>query len=442
MLFQIGWRKLGWGGAMSCRKKRLSLLANNVLVVSLVMVFCLGCGARLYRQKQHSFAIQAQTSFTEARLAESIDDERRLMDEFLRLELEMVRRHTLARRDARLSLIIGGDNKEFSWDYLKTEINNRKQELAGDDYQKIVEAVSQLPDRKEALARMTGNYRLIDKARVTCSMPEGAKPQPGVDAGFAVKAAFSAYQTACENYLELEKLLAETTDVLLGRINSEILVVERQLVGIQAQIAASTSDYKEAKTTFQNALKSPKPLAADLEKIKKSVRTKLDAVSKPLTSAVDALKPLGLQGLAFGGLVPKLKEEISLVNSLLGKIIGEEGSSSGEADENLGLASLLPRLGKEIGESLRFPKVGVLLLESERLRIELDAAKTRLTRANERFDLLKSTRDAVGLEMVSLALAESALIEHEKDTTCPKTGALLTTLGGPRPSAASISRRP
>ena len=91
-----------------------------------------GCpSGHLYNKAEHDLAIKAEKTFSEAGLLEGLKGEYALMDRMLGNELQIVRRHTLARRDAWLVKLVGdpdkvgGEYKDNNWRLLEDEIQAR-----------------------------------------------------------------------------------------------------------------------------------------------------------------------------------------------------------------------------------------------------------------------------------------------------------------------------
>ena len=83
------------------------LSKGGVPVLLLVGLIVGGCGSfQLQQPENQQLALSAQTHFQNAGLSQSIVAERERLASVLEQELDLVARHTLARRDARLLFLI------------------------------------------------------------------------------------------------------------------------------------------------------------------------------------------------------------------------------------------------------------------------------------------------------------------------------------------------
>ena len=91
----------------------------------------IGCGVHLHSPANQKVAEQAQTEFQDAKIGETMNEERGRLSELLKQELTAVRRLTLAHRDAAVVKVIGGSDAANSWDAWKTDIHQRFAVLLG-----------------------------------------------------------------------------------------------------------------------------------------------------------------------------------------------------------------------------------------------------------------------------------------------------------------------
>ena len=105
--------------------RRLGFLAVSASCLVLV-----GCSdLHLYRQSSLDLANKALTAFSDAKLTESVNDERKISAGLTEQEQALARRNTLARRDAELIEIFGQTDAATSWGLLTNKIANRLQDI-------------------------------------------------------------------------------------------------------------------------------------------------------------------------------------------------------------------------------------------------------------------------------------------------------------------------
>ncbi len=75
----------------------------------------------------------------------------------------------------------------------------------------------------------------------------------------------------------------------------------------------------------------------------------------------------------------------------------------------LQIAASLPTLEKEITSALYYPQVGSLVLESERIRLDIDNANKTLARDQATISILTYKRDAIFEELAQLKVAKRRL---------------------------------
>jgi hypothetical protein len=400
---------------------RLGLLWPG-LWIGLGCALAAGCGSHLHNKQDHELAKQAQAAFDKAGVSASLDEERGLLAEMLTQELAIVRRHTLARRDANLVLIVGASSPELSWQHLAKQIAEREGQLAGTNANEIKAlrgAAAALPEREAGLRSSHAGYeavRVADDPSVACPLPTKGPAKMSIDA----TALYALFAKACTDYQEqLAKVRAfAATGTELGTINAELAAIDELERVLTEQASERQEAKRELDAQVEKARKAgtpidiPKELAARRDKLAKTMAP----IESNLASAYQAVRGLGLEQLEDLDLdaeLAELAEKRQAVDQLVEFLIQGQGEFPESIPPDIQLAievaRTVPALAVELRAARKFPRVGALVLESEHLRLEAEALGQRRARAQQHRALLGKKRDAIVAELLYLGQARAAL---------------------------------
>lgn len=370
------------------------------MALLLVTGMMAGCrGAHLYRQTEHDLASSAKTSFADAKLAESLQGERSLLDSMLAQELRAVRHHTLGRRNEELRAVLIATTPGDSWAFLKQRADSRVAVLAGDaaHARELVAKAAPLPTFAFELELLADNYRLARSAtdpQLSCPAPAAPKPATG-NAGQIL----TDYNQQCTDYLAAQKatLTAAKPGSAIHLLTSEIATAESDYSQLKTDIAALDRKYKQAKKDHAAATK-----ARDASKVATAsadMRKQLADLEALAGKNSGNLKDLGLA--ATVDVLEKRQESLDRVLEALAASGGDTDRVPPDSTRaDLEVLRWIPALEKQINAT-RYPDVGALLLERENLRLRLDAAKRRQEHAEARLALMRAQRDAMITELQS-----------------------------------------
>lgn len=405
------------------RTAGLPLVAAGLL--ALTFACAAGCnGAHLYNPAEHELAQKAESSFRAAKLSESVAAERELMAKMLERELDVVRRHVLARRDLTLvDLLQNRSNGDFL-----AEVNGRIVELA------VSRSTAEVPDPAAAAEPLLDAVLAVDRAEETrrieearyrinyrtlapgagepdLSKPPTAETLPGVNAGALPGLQFSFKQMdkwRREHQRLLDTILSHP-DGAFGEVAARLNELEESRRSVEREAATLAAEYRQAKSRLD--AETERPGEDDLKALAESLREKLAALETLGGRADDAqeiLRKANLDGLNLAGLVESLRERQAAVQELLDAVVDEDGQAQPDASPSaarrLRVAAALPSVYRDLTAGDRFPKVGVLVLESNRLRLELEAAERRMATSRRMMELLRLKRDHMGRELALLAM--------------------------------------
>jgi hypothetical protein len=388
-------------------------------LAGLTCALATGCGSHLHSKQDHELAKQAQTAFDKADISASLDEERGLLAEMLTQELAIVRRHTLAQRDAELVLILAASSPESSWQRLATQLAERERLLAGADAAKIQEmreAAANLPNREANLRKFQATYDMAREAgdpTLACPLPGPRPAKISTNAGFL----YDGFAAACADY---QKALATVREFAapgseLGRLNTELAAIEALERGLAEQASARQKAQRELEAQIKKAREAGTPiditkeLAERRDKLAKSIAP----IHSKLASAYQAVQGLGLEDLDLDDELAELEEQRQAVDQLVEFLIQGQGKLPERIPPDIQLAlqiaRTVPALAVELRAARKFPRVGALVLESEHLRLAAEALGQRRARAQQHRALLGKKRDALIAELLYIGQARTAL---------------------------------
>jgi hypothetical protein len=421
-----------------------------------VFLICGGCaslkGIHLYSSTDDKIATEALSSFKDAKVDQTVVDERALQDRLLARELAGSDRLADASRDAVLLAALGGPDKHYSWGFLDGEINGRIVELVGSRPGALTigqqeGAVKQKADtlkfREEeyngirtnddpslndpSFVCIEANKESIEKA---CS-PLARKPVSAGARPLFCNTPFS-YQHLCSDYLETIQRAKPIVDPhsILGQIDSQIILQHDAQAADEKALDESDPDseisrYNKAKKALEDAQKPS-------TKCDQSVNSSQPSCLQQASAAVgSALKDLEKSGSVAASLKAH-EEQIAAIDKVLQSVI--DGKSAAKAADSpdqkqaLSIVATIPSLEKQIGSSFNRPLVGSLILESERLRLESEALRRDLSRRETHLTLLGEKRDAVLNEFNLLRRAHRflSLDDPVTESNCKKDKGLVT----------------
>jgi len=408
-------------------------------ILVLATLLTSACAPRLHRAAQYETAVRAQSAFDEAGLEDGLERERELMDELRDEELAVVRRHTLARRDAALQAVIAGTGYDDSWLRFDALVNERLIEFFGPDAtdpqradgaaaRRLITLGAELEELASDVEAAAGLYNQIrgpsdPPASATCATRRG----PGEDADAEVGLFWRNYLGDCE---ERAEALAEFGSIfrpgsVVGRLDAELQRVDSATRALRDAVAEAEAEYREARRRYEDVVRAEERSAQAIRDRAGQLRIELEEIASAFPStdaATDALEENGLGDLTLVGLLRSIELKRAAIDSLLGASL----DALADLDELLPedarieyeLVSFLAGVEGELAE-LRPPRLGLLLLESERLALQEEDVRRRIDAASRRRALLEEKRVALIDEARWLARTRVALDGALSSDACP-----------------------
>lgn len=398
------------------------LAKGGMPILLLVGLIVSGCGSfRLQQPQNQELAQIAYTHFRNAALSQTIAAERERLATVLEQELDLVARHTLARRDARLLFLInaGADSvltpagMLSPWQWLKQDIEQRIGELGFDStaFVKTVRALALREDRLSDLEAVAGEWQLAsinDPSLPFLSCWPDANLASDPSWSPIVEDVFERYDEACTAYLEVttvtlgnEDLIRHLKDAqagadrLIGEQANEFARARDSLFAAQA--TRESSEIADKATEFRNK-------AAAFGALPSTFKEKLR-----LDQLESRLGPLGLTSiiddLESEAVVAHLKAERAEVLSALDAIVNAGSTLAPDArppESALEVVSLLATAGKAVERAQSPVTLSDLQIQAEQLRLNIVAAEQRKAFFDEALVLLEQDQEARIQEIVYL----------------------------------------
>jgi len=224
------------------------------------------------------------------------------------------------------------------------------------------------------------------------------------------------YRAACGRYVAAQQTIASFRgpNTEIARIDSVITTVERARRAVLDEVGKLKASYADAKTAYDAA--QERGAANEVREAEQRVRTLLTRLDQPLAGATELGDEFSDLGLA--GRIARLEAQRNSVARVVDTLLARGGAdvpAPSAARSDLAVLSLLPTL-ERYPTATRYPALGALLLESERLRLHLDAARQRLASADARLGLLRTKRDALVSELLWLDRTRLTLDLIAKET--------------------------
>jgi hypothetical protein len=389
------------------------------LYLLIISIFFLnGCGLHLHRPEDAKLAQAASVAFNDAKLAEALKAEFDAAAEILNEEVGAIQRHSNARRDRLTSAIIGGSTNETSWKLLTDYSNNRLMDLLGEmpsgtnwgNIKKVLDAQNDLYDK---FITLRGDYLMYEGIRTSqdprldgiggrlTAEDEGKLADPA-------KSQYKSYLGQLRKYEDLKKE-AHISNFKSGRVGTILRLRQAQEDNLLKANQAAT----ELKSLLQSVTKKRDDEIAKANSHGKSLDEISEALQKAEKQADDAKKIFKtvLDGPSsdLEGLHKKLiaTEEIrgqiaELLTAAADAVAGKPPKQPSPANSQKAklLASVTAiRAGVD---GATYPRISDLLLESERLRIEIDRLHGLIALEEERKTLFDLQLTALGQEIKAL----------------------------------------
>lgn len=370
------------------------------LVLMVALFFAAGCGIHLHRPEDAQLARTASAAFKDAKLTDALKMEFDAAAEMLNDEIAAIRRQSNARRDRLISAIIGGEKSETSWGRAVTYADRRLEDLlgpkqAGGDWSGLTGWLAARNNTFHLFDTVRQAYLMYEQGRQTRADPRitriGARLSEKEESTLK-----EPLKTIYAKYLEvLAKYDAETKKANTPPSNQGIVCTIITLLDAQEKkLREANEAAKKVKDDLDRVKKEQGGMTTDKVKILQNLRDLLDAaadggltgmqkkitVLEEIRGQIAELLPVAAAAVAGEKPPPEISVKIKLLASLTTIWAGIDGAT--------------------------YPRVSDLILESERLQIELDRLRGLIALEEERKTLLDLQLTALSREIVALRRAK------------------------------------
>lgn len=382
-------------------------------------------GCHLYDAGNQTLAQSTQTSFKDAKIGQTMAEERELSKAMLESEIAAVRREVEAMRDEALTRIV-----DQRWEVFDKDVNWRIERLTG---KAPIAAAPAAPDKhkggappppvgvapdklvfdadtfanlarqelvaKKGLEKFLQTYAVgSPSAPMPSCPPEGALPPYPKDADTDYKDAFSQ---ACNGYRAQHKAYMDYAAGLGGMIGG----AEKERLAQEKLLASwKNHDAKDAKKNYDEAQQAYVQAKAEAGSTPaQKALTKIDDALKKVQSTRKALldKLAALTGKSPYAALAAVDARYEGLTDVIDRILA--GTPAKDSGFELVVSAALS-LEKIEAERTLPP----LLLEAERLRGELAVASARVSHAEKQLALLDAREQALLVQLDELIQARGA----------------------------------
>lgn len=407
----------------------------SIFHVILIINFLLtGCGTHLHRPDDAQLARTASIAFKDVKLEASIKMELIAASEILDSEIAAIRRQSNARRDRVLSAVIGEEKSGDAWNNLINYTRSRLEELLGTEIQSNdldlwLASQNNTGQRYETVRQSYLQYdqnRKHDDPRII-RIGTLLSEQDANNLQDPLKTIYSAYLESLDKYNITRKNSATppTTQGIIGGIVASRNAQEKKLSDASDAARIVKTELDKIKTERNEKIiesQTPGKKADEISKALKEITDKTDKMISILESLLRTAND-GLSGVQKK--IIALEEIREQVTEILPRVADAVAGQTPppEDSEKIKILESITAIRKGIG-GIAYPRISDLILESERLRIELERLRGLIALEEERKIMLNLQLTALGREINSLRYAE----QRVKSAKAAKTKAEMQAL--------------
>ena len=425
----------------TCHKTLLDLLRWNF---AMLLFLSSGCaGLHLYDQSSLDAATKTQLAFTDAKLSDALGDERKLLNTMGMQEQSIVRRQTLARRNAALIEVVGQVNASTSWDKLKSDIDDRISALTKLDALSRSNLLFQMNDLQTEQSTLDA-----DALEYRIGREMGAPDLPASCANVAEMSdvrnklsskeslvMFDQWSNQCARVDEISKKINDLYESdktsLIGKATEDIDEIQTAMGTMNAEYADRKKALENAKKDYDDATNSPAKLTAAATALSEALN-KLDMNdAAPILSKLD---DLGLKGLGLQGELTKINEQRQAVLAVISYLNPTNSQAALPTNSSTFLTALLPAIKTAVDQIGHPPALHLFLVEQD-LQIKADQLQNQIDSAEAEYNLKLRKRQLMTKETLLLNHA-SLLCVKAKAGAPPSDKPLATWITSSKPDVS------
>jgi hypothetical protein len=389
----------------------------SLLILSFLLA---GCGVHLHRPDDAQLARTALTTFKDVKLEDSIKNESIAASEILNSEIAAIRHQSSARRDRLLTAVIGEKSNAESMTILKKYVNDRLENLLGEFVDEEF-ADNWLTARKEVEGRFSTvhqAYRMYIQERNRHDGPKIFRigvllsEQDASELQEPLKTNYNDYTKALDEYHKAKKntLVPLTINGVVGEIASSLKTQEEKLIATSEVAKNEKANLDRIKKERDDKIvesQVPGKTADEISKAIKEASDKTDEIISFLEKLLDSKNKSDLSSTQKK--IIALEEIRGKITDILPRVADAVAgqSPSSEDSQKIKILESIAVIRKGV-DGIAYPKISDLILESERLRIELERLRAIL-------DLEEERKTMLNLQLTYLS-QEIALLNNAKKT--------------------------
>lgn len=359
-----------------------------------------GCGVHLHRPDDAQLARTALTTFKDVKLEDSIKNESIAASEILSSEIAAIRHQSSARRDKLLSIVIGEKNNTESRNRLTKYVDDRLEDLLGKGFDNNalsswLAAQKDIEPQYDTVRQFYLTYgqqrrhddpKIIRIGTLLSEQDAGKLQEP-------LKTIYANYIESLNKYNKTAKkvLTVPVTDGIVGEINTSLNTQEKKLEAASDIAKIEKAKLDRIKKERDDKIAESQALGKKADEISEALKeasNKTNEIISQLTKLLDSTNKNDLSGTQKKIIaLEEIREKITgILPSVADAVAGQPPSS--EDREKIKILESITAIRKGI-DGIAYPKISDLILESGRLRIELERLRGIVELEEERKAILK-----------------------------------------------------
>lgn len=315
-------------------------------------------------------------------------------------EIAAIRHQSRARRDKLLSVVIGGENNTESRNQLREYVDKRLEELIGKgfDNNAIINwltAKENIEPQFESVRQSYLTYEQLRKSDGPRIIRIGAllSEQDASILQEPSKTVYDSYAQLLKKYNETKKiaLTVPVTEGILGEIVFSLNAQEEKLIAASEVAKIEKANLDRIKKDRDDKIAESQAAGRKADEISKAIKEASDKTEEIISFLKALLASTNKNDL------PSTQKKIIALEEIRGKItdilpsfsdaIAGQSPSSEESSQKIKILESVAVIRKGV-DGIAYPKISDLILESERLRIELERLRAILDLEEERKTML------------------------------------------------------
>lgn len=380
---------------MIFNKRHIKLRPPYRLYLLTLSFLLAGCGTHLHRPDDAQLARTALSTFKDVKLEDSIKNESIAASETLNSEIAAIRHQSRARRDKLLSVVISGKNDTESRNSLTNYVDKRLVDLLGKEFDNNalttwLTAQENIEPQFESVRQFYltyGQLRKHDDPRIIrigtlLSAQDADKLQE------PLKTIYDSYTQHLKKYNETKKiaLTVPVTTGIISEIDSSLNAQEEKLAAASEVAKIERANLDKIKKERNDKITESQAPGKKADEISKAIKEASDKTNEIISFLEKLLNSTNKNDLSSTQkkiiALDEIREKITGILPSVADAVAGQAPSSGDS-EKIKILESITAIRKGI-DGIAYPKISDLILESGRLRIELERLRSIVELEEER----------------------------------------------------------